>query len=60
MYVGLHPFMGGSDYLIFKRSLELNFNIPLSETADSVLPSDAKDLMLSLLKLDPNDRPTID
>jgi hypothetical protein len=52
--------MGGSDYLIFKRSLELNFNIPLSETADSILPSDARDLMLTLLKIDPKERPTIE
>jgi len=45
LYTGLHPFRGGSDYLVFKRSTECAFNIPLEHYPPSVLPADAKSLI---------------
>jgi serine/threonine protein kinase len=60
LYLGVLPFRGGSDYLVFKRSVECDFNIPLSAYADSLLPADAKALILNMIQLDPTKRPTID
>ena len=44
-YTGLHPFSGGSDYLIFKQSVEATFCKPLEFFPVSVLPTDARILI---------------
>ena len=59
LYTGLHPFRGGSDYLVFKRSTGCDFNIPLDHYPASVLPPAAATLITRLLALDPNKRPTL-
>jgi serine/threonine protein kinase len=53
------PFRGGSDYLIFERSTELNYNIPMSSLSEYILPADAKELIISMLKIDHAERPAI-
>jgi 3-phosphoinositide dependent protein kinase-1 len=59
LYVGFLPFRGGSDYLIFERSTQLNYNLPMASLPEKVLPLVAKDLILSMLKIDYSERPTI-
>ena len=59
LYTGLHPFRGGSDYLVFKRSTECDFNIPLDHYPASVLPPAAASLITRLLVLDPSKRPSL-
>jgi len=59
-YTGVHPFRGGSDYLIFKRSTERDFNRDMSTYPLSVLPKDARDLIDMMLQIDHEKRPTID
>lgn len=59
LYSGLHPFRGASDYLVFKRSTECDFNIPLDNYPASVLPPAAASLITRLLALDPSKRPSL-
>ena len=59
LYTGLHPFRGGSDYLVFKRSTECDFNIPLDHYPPSVLPPPVASLITRLLALDPSKRPSL-
>ena len=59
LYTGLHPFRGGSDYLVFKRSTDCDLNIPLDHYPTSVLPPAAASLITRLLALDPSKRPSL-
>ena len=59
LYTGLHPFRGGSDYLVFKRSTVCDFNLPLAHYPASVLPPAAATLITRLLELDPSKRPSM-
>mmetsp|Transcript_32789 Transcript_32789/g.75649 ORF Transcript_32789/g.75649 Transcript_32789/m.75649 type:complete len:523 (-) Transcript_32789:83-1651(-) len=47
---GLPPFKGGSEYLTFKRVLELKYRCPVG------MPDDARDLVRKLFKVDPHER----
>lgn len=50
LLTGDHPFKGDSEYLIFKKILSKELEIP------SNIPEVAKDLVENLLKLDPDER----
>lgn len=47
---GMPPFKGGSEYLTFKRVLELKYRCPVG------MPDDARDLIAKLLKVDARER----
>ena len=59
LYIGLPPFRGASDYLIFKLSLEAEF-LKLEEYPESILPTEAKKLIKSMITKEPGERLTID
>jgi hypothetical protein len=44
LYIGLPPFRGASDYLIFKLSAEADF-LKLQEYEEEIMPEAAKELI---------------
>ena len=54
LFVGFPPFIGGSEYLIFQKSIEANYYIP-----NGIVDEEGKDLIERLIKLNADDRLTI-
>lgn len=50
LVTGALPFKGGSEYLTFKRVLELKYRCPVG------MPEDARDLISKLLRVEPRER----
>jgi serine/threonine protein kinase len=59
LFIGLPPFRGASDYLIFKLSIEADF-LKLDEFPKSMMPQDAKELIRRMVTKLPEERWTID
>ena len=59
LYVGLPPFRGASDYLIFKLSLEAEF-LKLEDYEEAIMPAEAKEFIKSMVKKEPKERATIE
>ena len=59
LYIGLPPFRGASDFLIFKLSADADF-IKLEEYPDNILPQDVKTLIKCMIQINPEDRISID
>ncbi len=55
-YCGVLPFWGGSEYLIFLRSVKAQYCTPDEE----ILPVDARELIERMIKVDPEERPSIE
>ena len=51
LFVGFPPFIGGSEYLIFQKSIEAKYIFP-----KGIINEQAKDLIQNLLKLNPEER----
>ena len=51
LFVGFPPFIGGSEYLIFQKSIEANYYIP-----KGIVEENAKDLIENLIKVNPEER----
>ncbi len=54
LITGFPPFRGGSEYLIFKKSIEGEYTFP------EIVPDDAKDLIEKLIVVDPEKRLTME
>ena len=52
LYVGLTPFRGASDYLIFQLSLKADF-LKFEEYPECILANDAKEMIERMLQVEP-------
>ena len=57
-YLGLLPFRGGSDYLIFTKSTEANYK--LNDYSEYLIPKEAKEIIQKMIVVDHESRITID
>lgn len=55
LYTGFPPFLGASEYLIFKKSVDAKYIFP-----EGIVPQDAEDIIRRCLIIDANERITID